>query len=109
MKKTLLTGAGGLVGLQVDADIKEVFYSDLVDVPEDTSYTVKLSLDGGTHWHLLDIEEDEKNQWVDVTQWTEYPDFDNLKNVKVRIDLSTSDSSVTPTFDDYLVMWKFDL
>lgn len=93
----------------VTADIKEIFYTDLVDLPDDTSYTVKLSLDGGTHWHQLDLEAEEKNQWVDITQWSEYLDFNNLKNLKTRIDLLTSDSSVTPTFDDYLVMWKLDI
>jgi len=88
-------------------DIKWIYYCDLVDIVENTSYTIKISLDAGNHWHLL--EEDEFRKWVDITQWSEYSSFDNLKNLQVRIDLATMDISVTPLVDDYFVMWKFDI
>ena len=95
------------VNSSLSADIKEIYYFDFVDVVENTSYTTKISLDGGSNWHLLTV--DEFRQWVDVTQWAEYSSFENLKNLQVRIDLVTTDTSVTPLFDDYFVMWKFDV
>ena len=89
------------------ADVKEIFFSDLAFTSDNNSYVIKISLDGGTNWHQLDFDEGEKNKFMIVSNWAE--SFTNLKNIKVRIELSTSDTSESPLFDDYLIMWKLDV
>jgi len=88
------------------ADITQIYFTNLIDVPESTSYVCKISLDGGTTWHSL--IEAEFDCWVDVSTWTEYDTFTNLKNIKTRIELATTDNTVSPVYDDYLLMWKLD-
>jgi len=101
------TGHAVTLTTATDVDVTHIYYSNLVDLPEDTSYTVQISLDDGTNWHtLLGSEFD---LWVDISTWTEYPSFTDLKNIDVRIDLFSTDDQVTPLYDDYLLMWKLDV
>jgi len=94
--------------VEVSANIKEIYYNDYVDLPEGSSYTAKISLDDGGTYHTLDVDGLERRNWIDVSTWSEYDSFSNLKNLKLRFDLSTTDTSVTPLLDDYMVMWKLD-
>jgi len=91
------------------ADVTYIYFSELTSMPEGTSRTIKVSLDGGTTYHTMVEDDQDFHQWVDVSTWAEYGSFVNLKNIVVRIDLATTDTSKTPTYDDYFIMWKLNV
>ena len=87
-------------------DISHIYFNDFVDLPDGTDYNIELSLDDGQHWHQIDINND-KGKWLDVSLWAEQ--FDNKRNIKMKCNLTTTDISVTPQIDDYVIMWKLKI
>lgn len=85
-----------------DTDVTDIFFLPYVANTTNTSITYKISLDGGTTWHT--IVGGEENVWVAISGWVE--SFTNKRNIKVRLELATSDTADTPYVDDYLIMWK---
>ena len=89
----------------VIADVSYIYYNDKIYLPENTDYTVKISLDNGSHWHEISTQT-EKGNWLYISQLVEQ--FDNKKNIKIRYDLSTADNTKTSQIDDYVIMWKLN-
>lgn len=97
------SGNGESVTVTTPTDIKEIFvYEKIVDEPEVTTIVKKISLDDGTTWHTLTGSE--FNQWVDITAWVESFTVEN--KLRIRIELTTTDNTVTPKYDDIMVAYK---
>lgn len=83
------------------------------DLPANTVITMDISLDGGNHW-LTDIGLLWFENWLktNIGGVLEKADggvaWDNKKNLKVKFNLSTTDTAVTPKLDDYVVLWRVD-
>ena len=86
-------------------DITHILLLEKVDTPADTTIVREISLDGGGNWHTINASTETK-QWVDVSGWAEYGSFTNLKNLRIKYSLSTSDTAKTPTVDDYYIAYK---
>jgi len=90
--------------IETTADIEDIYFNIYGNTPQNTDIESKISLDGGNHWH--DITDAEYDCWIDVTAWSEYSSFDNLKNIKVKILLNSTDGINTSLVDDFLIQWK---
>lgn len=86
------------------ADIDKIYCSIYGESSSDTDIQVDISLDGGNIWHTINNSEYEN--WIDISEWPEYENFSNLKNIKIKIILSTSDTIYTPQVDDFFIQWK---
>ena len=93
--------------ISTSANVKSIYIDLYGDVPANSSITTQVSLDGGTNWHT--IISSEYGSWVNISDWNEYEDFENLKNIKVKISLATSDITSTPQVDDFLIQWKVEI
>lgn len=82
--------------------------------PPETNITLDISLDDGHHW-LTDIGNQEfTGNWVSTAEdgTLEFADgdtpWDNIKNLKFKINLTTTDTSMTPEVNGYGAVWRVD-
>jgi len=82
--------------------------------PPETNITLDISLDDGHHW-LTDIGEQEfTGNWISTAEdeTLEFADgdtpWDNIKNLKFKINLTTTDTSMTPEVNSYGAVWRVD-
>lgn len=87
-----------------DTDITHVYFYPFDSHPTGTTIVYKISLDDGDNWHV--IEATEKSAWVDVSTWAE--PFTSKNNLKVKVKLATTDTSITPVTDDFFVLYKVE-
>jgi len=78
-----------------------------------TSLSMDISLDGGNHWktglgipRAVDWWQTTAGGVLETADASEA--WDNKKNLKVRFNLTTTDTEHTPTLDDYFVIWRVD-
>jgi len=74
-----------------------------------TSVSYDLSLDGGSHWKTNVLPE----RWLSALPGgaLETPDsgsWSRKDRLKIKFNLSTTDSSYTAELDDYILMWKLE-
>lgn len=98
-----LSGWGESATIDTVSDIDAVYiYDKIASEPINTAVALKVSLDGGTTWHT--VAGDEYQTWIDVSTWVE--SFIDTHNLRVRIELDTTDNTVTPSYDDVMVAYK---
>lgn len=88
--------------ITVAEDIKQIFFHRLT-FDNDQTIVSKISLDGGTTYHTL--VDNEFDTWIQVDSWGE--SFANKRNIKIRHELSTTNTNISPELDDFFIQWKF--
>jgi hypothetical protein len=83
-------------------DVSHVFFYPFDGILVSTAIVYKISLDGGITWHT--VTDNEINKWVAISSWEE--SFVNKRNIQLKAEFSTSDTTKTAALDDFLLMYK---
>ena len=92
-------------------DIYEMLLLNEFEEIPDTTVTFDLSLDGGTHW-LTGLGYHHFENWLQTVSggYLETADasvaWDNKRNLKMRFNLATTDTSVTPEINGLSAIWR---